>query len=220
MLHYIHAIIANPPLGSTSGPVSVETAADVLVFAPWRPVRIIRWGFICTSTVNDATNALALTLDLRPTAGSNVSRTTGASTILSGQTGWNASALPQFFYDLAGGSMTFAAGASQIAAGKAAFHEVASQKPSATYSPYYPDPDTAFDSPGGVNTQFVIYPGQEAVIAVQAVAPAAGAGKFFLEIEEQAFEGNSSNNKIAVSGIPSSIIPTPSDPGVWTRFLS
>jgi hypothetical protein len=220
MLNFLHRTIANPAEGSTSAPVTVTVAGDVLIHAPSRPIRIVRWGFICTTTVNDATNVLALSLDVRPTVGSNVGRITGATTIISGQTGWNASALPQFMYDLAGGTITMVAGTSQLAAGQVAYHEVASQKPSATYSPYYPDPQTAFDSPGGVATGLVIYPGQEVLIAVQPTPPGAGAGKFFLEVEEQAFEGSKSNNAILVSGVPSSIRPTPSDPGTLNRFLN
>ncbi len=220
MLFYQHEVYSNPPLGSTSAPVSVTAAANGLILGSHKPFRVVRWAFLATTTVNDATNALKLTCDFRPTAGSDAGRITGASTVNAAQTGWNAPSLPAVLYDLAGGSMTLVAGTSQIAAGQIIYHEVAAQKPSATYTPYYPDPDTANDSPGGVNAQFVVYPGQELVLAVQSVAPAAGAGKFLVEVEALAFTGSKNNYPQLASGIPSAIRPTPSDPGTLTRVLS
>ena len=220
MLNYYHRTVNNPAEGTTAAPIALTSAANVLIYRSHRPFRVVRWGLTVTTTINDATNALVLSCDLRPTAGSDVGRITGTSTVISAQSGWNASALPQFQYDLAGGTITMTAGASQLAAGQVAYHDVNPQKPSATYTPYYPDPDTAFDSPGGVSTQFVVYPGQEVVIAVQPTAPGAGAGTIFLAIEEQAFQGSKSNNPVVVSGVPSSIRPTPSDPGTLNRFLN
>jgi hypothetical protein len=219
MSNPLHRIISNPAEGSTTASVAL-TAGPVLIYAPWRPIRIVRWGMVCVTTVNDTTNALKLTCDLRPTAGSSTGQVTGASTLISAQTGWNASTLPQLFYDTKGGSITLTASASQVAAGQAIYHEVGPQAPSAAYSPYYPDPDTAFDAGSGVATGFLVYPGQEVVITSQATAPATGAGKFFLEVDEQAFAGSGDNNRIVVTGIPSILTPTPSDPGVWTRYLN
>lgn len=220
MLDYKHRIIGNPAEGSTTASVAVTSSTNVLIFAPWRPVRVIRWGMVCITTVNDSTNALTLTCDLRPTAGSDTNRVTGATTVVAAQSGWNASNLPAFYYDAAGGSITLTASTSQVAAGAAVYHNVNPAKPSTTYSPYYPDPDTALDSPGGVNTGFVVYPGQEVVIKVQTTAPNAGAGKFFLEVEEQAFVAPGNNLPNLATGVPSAIVPTPSRPGTLTRYLS
>ena len=219
MLFYQHRMITNPAEGASGGTGYPTVAAGTkLAYAPPKPIRVVRWGFICTTTVNDGTNALKLTCDLRAVAGG--STVTGTSTVIAAQSGWNAPNLPPVLYDLNGGSLTLVAGTSQVAAGAVVYHEVASQKPSATFSPYYPDPQTAFDAPGGVNAEFAVYPGQEVLITSQATAPAAGAGIFFLEVEELAFTGSGNNYPRIGTGVPSGITPTPSDPGTLTRVLS
>lgn len=221
MLFYQHRMITNPAEGASGGTgyVLVTSATPTkFAYAPLKPIRVVRWGFICAVTVNDATNALKLTCDVRAVVGGTT--TTGVSTVIAAQSGWNAPNLPPVLFDLAGGSLTLTASASQVAAGQVVYHEVAPQKPSATYSPYYPDPDVAFDSPGGVNAQFAVYPGQEVLITSQPTQPAAGAGIFFMEVEELAFTGSGNNYPRIGTGIPAGITPTPSDPGTLTRFLS
>lgn len=159
---------------------SVTSAADVLWFHPGRPVQIIRWGIIATTAVADATNGLKLTGDLRPTAGSNTNRVTGAS---------NTSTL----VDTAGGSLSVPAATTQIAAGKGAYHNV--------QSPGAPALEAAV-------TEFVVWPGQEFVIAVQATAPAAGAGYFFVEYKELPLVGDS---KLVSTGVVSGNTPSVSN---------
>lgn len=203
----LHGRLSNPPQGATSGYVSVTVAGDILRVAPVAPIQIVRWGFDAAVGVADATNALKLTGDVRPTMGSNTGRTTGATTTVSSQTGYNASSQPAFLTDTAGGSLTLTAAASQLAAGKGVSHEVNPQAGSGSPS-LYPQPDTAFSAPGGVDTQLVIYPGQEFVIAVQATAPAAGSGSAWVEYRELANVGPGYAGLATV--IPSSISPTPS----------
>src|SRR5271169_5839582 len=90
---------ANTGSGSEPG-TAVTSAGAKLILAPNLPVAIMRWGFICTETVNDATNPLVITLDFHPTVGSAGSAVVGATTTLASQTGWNASSLPSFYTDL------------------------------------------------------------------------------------------------------------------------
>lgn len=202
-----HDRVTNPSQGSTAAYISVA-AGDVFRLSPNAPIRIVRWGFICTTTVNDATNALKLTGDIRVTAGTDTGRVTGATTVVASQQGYNASNLPAFNTDAAGGSLTLVASASQVAAGKGVYHDLNPQTGSG--SPLlYPQPDTAFVSPGGVDTQLVVYPGQEFLIKSQATAPAAGAGIFFVEFEALGFQGTGYAQLAQI--VPASISPTPSN---------
>lgn len=219
---------ANTGSGSEPG-TSVTSAGAKLIFAPNVPCAIMRWGFICTQTVNDATNPLVMTLDFHPTVGSAAGAVVGATTSLASQTGWNASTLPSFFTDLAGGSMTLTKGTSQIAAGKGAYHFIQPQTkmpPTDSSTNPVPSPDTAFVPGGGMQSLgFTIYPGQEVQVSVSAVAPGAGAGIFFIHYLHLAFEGaGSAYGQVATSNlatlIPSSITPVVGDPGIWTRFNS
>ncbi len=214
---------ANTGTGSEPG-TSVTSAGSKLILAPNLPCAIMRWGFICTQTVNDATNPLVLTLDWHPTVGSTVGAVVGATTTLSSQTGWNASALPAFFTDLAGGSITLTKGTSQIAAGKGAYHQINPQTkmpPNDASTNPVPSPDTAFVPGGGMQSLgLTVYPGQEVQLSVSAVAPTAGSGIFFIHYLHLAFEGSGSNYGNVATGIPSSITPVVGDPGIWTRLTS
>lgn len=203
-----HRFVTYPSLGDPATAYKVVTsAANVFRLTPSVPIQIIRWGLIATTTVNDGANGLKLTGDVRPTAGSDSSRVTGASTSVASQTGYNATGQPGFYYDTAGGSITLTASATQLVAGKFAYHDVAPQAPQS--SGYYPDPDTVQASPGGVDTQLVIYPGQEFLIAVQATAPGAGAGVLFAEFLELPFQGSGYSGATQI--VPAAIRPTPSD---------
>jgi len=214
---------ANTGSGAEPG-TSVASAGSKLILAPNLPVAVIRWGFICTSTVNDGTNPLVLTMDWHPTVGSTVGAVVGATTTLSSQTGWNASALPAFFTDLAGGSITFTKGTSQIAAGKGAYHQINPQTkmpPNDASTNPVPSPDTAFVPGGGMQSLgLTVYPGQEVQLSVSAVAPGAGAGILFIQYLHLAFGAAGNNYENVATGIPSSIVPVVGDAGVWTRFTS
>lgn len=226
---YLHKRITNPSEGGVGGYASFASAADIFRWSPGAPAMVLRWGVIATTTVNDGSNGLKLTCDLRPTAGSDTGRLKGATYTVASQGGYNAAASPAFYIDyggtgttlgLGGGSITLTASATQIVAGKGVYHNVNPQAPTGStlasgvitaLGGYYPSPDTAFVPPGGIPTQFMVYPGQEVVIAVQATAPGAGAGVIFLEVIEQAFQGDYNNYGDVLSGVPSSISPTPSN---------
>jgi hypothetical protein len=218
---------------TTAGATPVEGAAistsgnggtDILTIRPSRPIAVLRWGFICTTLVNDGTNALALTFDWYPLAGSNSNRVVGATTTLQSQTGWNASALPAFYTDLAGGSITFTASASQIAAGKGAYHQINPQTkmpPNDASTNPVPSPDTAFVPGGGMQSLgLTVYPGQEVRMRLVSTAPTAGAIVPFVHYFPLAFQGAGSNYENVATGIPSSITPVVGDPGIWTRVLT
>lgn len=236
---FTHRVITNPAIGTTGAYIGVSAAADILRYSPPTPILILRWGLLATTTINDATNALKMTCDLRPTVGSDVGRLTGATFTVAVGAGYNAAGQPAFYVDyggagttlgLGGGSITLTAGTSQLAAGKGVFHNVNPQAPTSStiaggvissLSGTYPAPDTAFVAPGGVDTQFVVYPGQEVLIRVQPNAPGAGAGIAFLDIVELPFVGDNNNYANVASLVPSSIAPTPSNATVnMTRVLS
>lgn len=232
---YRHKRITNPPEGAASAYLAVTSAADVLRFSPGAPCQVMRWGFIATTTVNDATagHGLRLTCDLRPTAGSDTGRLVGGTFVVAAGSGYNASGAPAIYLDYGGvtttlgkggGTITVAASATQVLAGAGVFHNVWPQVPTGStvasgivtvLGGYYPSADTAFVPPGGVPEQFMVYPGQEVVIAVRAntVVPTAGAGIFFLELIEFPLTVSGNNNSGAVTGVPSSISPTPSNSG-------
>lgn len=219
---------ANTGTGAEPG-TSVTSAGSKLIFAPNIACAVLRWGFICTTTVNDATNPLVLTMDWHPTVGATAGAVIGATTQLASQTGWNAGTLPAFYTDLSGGSMTFVKGTSQIAAGKGAYHLINPQTkmpPNDASTNPVPSPDTAFVPGGGMQSiGLTVYPGQELQISVAAVAPGAGAGIFFIHYWHLAFEGaGAAYGGLATTnlatGIPSSITPVVGDPGMWSRFLT
>ncbi len=211
--------------GSGAEPsAAVTSAGSKLILVPNIACAILRWGFICTTTVNDATNPLVMTLDWHPTVGSTAGAVVGATTLVASQTGWNASTLPAFYTDLAGGSITLTKGASQLAAGKGVYHLLNPQTkmpPNDASTNPVPSPDTAFVPGGGMNSLgLTIYPGQEVQLSVSAIAPAAGAGVFFIHYYHLAFEGSGSNYENVATGIPASITPVVGDPGIWTRLLT
>lgn len=214
---------ANTGSGSEPG-TSVTTSGPKLILAPNISLAIVRWGFICTQTVNDATNPLVLTLDFHPTVGSVSGLVAGSTTLVASQTGWNSSTLPAFYTDLAGGSITLTKGTSQIAAGKGVYHQInpqAKMPPTDASANPVPSPDTANVAGGGqVSMGFSVYPGQEVALSVAPVAPGAGAGIFFVHYYHLAFAGSGVNYANVATGIPSGITPMVGDPGVWTRALT
>lgn len=182
MQQKLHHVITQPSEGNNSAGYATVAAGAKLIYSPSRPVQVVRWGFLCTTTVNDGTNALKLTGDVRPTIGSASGQVTGATATVQATQGYNAAGQPALFTDTAGGSLTLTASASQVAAGAGVYHNV---NPQAAVSP-----STIYPAVGGVDTQLVIYPGQEFVITSQATAPSAGNGVYFVEVEELAFQGN------------------------------
>lgn len=221
--------IVNPAQGTTASYVSVASSADVFRYSPPVPCLVLRWGFIATTTVNDNTNGLKLTCDLRPTAGSDTGRLTGATFTVATSSGYNATNSPAFYIDYGGtgttlgaggGSITLTASTTQVVAGKGVYHTLNPQAPTGStvasgvitaLGGYYPAADANFTPPGGVDTQFLVYPGQEVLIKVQATAPSAGVGILWMDVIEQAFAGGTNNYAAAANQIPSSISPTPSN---------
>lgn len=204
-LGFLHKNVQNPAEGQAAAGaetyVSVTTAQDILVWAPSKPVQIVRWGFIATTTVNDGANALKLRGDFRPTAGSNAGRVNGVTTTVAASSGYNAAGQPALFSDTAGGTLTLTPSATQVVAGQGVYHQVNPQTAGATG--VYPAPDTSPGAGAGVDTQLVIYPGQEFVLTIVATAPAAGAGVFFVEARELPNQGDTK--------YPSAFSPTPSN---------
>jgi hypothetical protein len=219
---------ANTGSGSEPG-TSVASAGSKLILAPNISIAIMRWGFICTTTVNDATNPLVMTLDWHPTVGSTSGAVVGATTVTSAASQWNASTQGAFATDLAGGSITLTKGTSQIAAGKGVFHLIQPQTkmpPNDASTNPVPSPDTALVPGGGMQSLgFTVYPGQEVQVSVSAVAPGAGAGIIFIHYFHLSFEGQGTayaaiNSSTLATGIPSSITPVVGDPGMWVRAIS
>lgn len=218
----IHEIIYSPPNGSVGSQVTFAASTSMLTYTPSRPVRIIRWGAIVTTApVDTGTANLQFTGDLWPTANVNTGKTTGSTTSIQA-TGYNASNSPLFYVDTAGGSLTILnaqiKSPATVPIGSVLWHNVNPQ--AAQTGGYYPAPDTALIPPGGVDTQLVIYPGQSFVINCVSVGTTPGAGKFFLEVEEQAFVADYNNNPMVVTGYPSSngTTPTPSWPFAVAAF--
>lgn len=216
-------------LNTGAEPGVTVAAGAKLLLAPTTPVAVLRWGFICTTLVNDASNALKLSLDWHPTVGSAASSVVGATTVTATAAQWNASNQGAFATDLAGGSITLTASASQIAAGKGVYHLMQPQTkmpPNDASTNPVPSPDTAFVPGGGeMSLGLTVYPGQEVLLNSNATAPGAGAGIFFIHFWHLAFEGQGAgygaiNNSALATGIPSSITPVVGDPGIWTRFIS
>ena len=63
----------------TATTAAIDTAGDMLVFTPAVPVDIVSFGVTLTTTTSVAVTVL--TLDKRPTAGSDTARTAAQSTI-------------------------------------------------------------------------------------------------------------------------------------------
>jgi hypothetical protein len=223
MLNFKHRVIQNPAEGLVTGfAITFASSTVMLQFQPSKPVRIVRWGAVVTTTASDSGSAtLVFTGNVWPTAGSSASAVVGSTTTVQSANGYNASNAAVFYVDTAGGSLTVPnaqlnAGGG-VVAGSVIWHNV---NPQATQTGgYYPAPDTALIPPGGVSTQLVIYPGQSFVINCTGVGSTAGAGKLFLEVEEQPFVADFNNNALVVSGYPSnSTTPTPSLPFAHAAF--
>jgi hypothetical protein len=215
MFDYKHRTIQNPAEGLVTSPgiTFVSSATNMLLFNPSRPVRIVRWGVVIMTTATDAgsTHGLKFTCDTYTSAGATGTHVTGSTTSFGGaNTGYNASNNPVFYIDTAGGSLSVpnAVLALGLAVGTVLWHNV--NPLTSQTGGYYPAPDTALISPGGVSTQLVIYPGQSVSIACADIGSTAGAGKIFLEVQEQPFQVDYNNNQLAVTGVLSTIVPTPS----------
>jgi hypothetical protein len=130
--------------------------------------------------------------DVYPTPiGSGTKVYTGATATFGGaSTSYNASNTPQFYVDTGGGTLTIAnallVSPATVPIGSVLWHTVNPQ--AAQTGGYYPAPDTSLIPPGGVNTGLVIYPGQSfQIYCVTGTTSTPGHGKFFIDIEEQAF---------------------------------
>lgn len=61
--------------GGSNGPVVFTSTGDKLVFTPPAPVRVLKWGFIMSSVaLSTGAAGLSMTLEQRPTAGSDTNR--------------------------------------------------------------------------------------------------------------------------------------------------
>ena len=83
-------------IGAAATSTVTISAAQLLLYLPTRPVRVVRWGFIASAKILDnASGVLTLKCNLLPelTATGNV--VTGATTSVSTQTGYNSTSLPQ-----------------------------------------------------------------------------------------------------------------------------
>jgi len=170
--------------GGSATFTSVTSTGTVLSLRPTRPAQIIRWGFIAATVVDDATYPLTLTGNLRPVIGSTSNQTVGSTnTVQSATNGYNAAGQPALYSDVAGGSLTLTASASQVAAGKGVYHTMNPQAPAS--GSYYPVPGSTQPA----DTQLVVYPGQEFAIVIGATAPNAGTGVFFVEYKPLPFQG-------------------------------
>lgn len=106
---------------------ALTAAGDLVKIQPSRPIIVTDWGITFT-TSGTGTNGVA-TGNLRPTAGSTVGQTVGASAAYTSPTGQAGTV------DTAGGAMTLTGGSANIAAGKQLAHRI------------YPEP-----APGGLAT--------------------------------------------------------------------
>ena len=216
--------------GTSTITIAASASAAMLLYFPTRPVRVVRWGFVAGVKISDnSSGVLTLKCNLWPEGISNSNAVVGATTAVSSQTGYNSTSLPAYYTDLAGGTISVSnatlTASAGIPLGSLLYHNVWPQTAgtfltSGGTGSYYPNPSQSVSSvgaytlapPGGVSTQFVVYPGQAVSITATAVPSTPGSGKFFLELEEQAFTAPLNNNQLAVTGVPSSIQPTPSDP--------
>jgi len=148
-------------------------------------------GFLATTTVNDSTKRrLFLVVGFYgPTAGVECGAGSPERVLSNARRrrAGNAPNLPAVLYDLSLVARftpdCWCLSASR--AGKIAYHEVAAQKPSTTYSPYYPDPpDGLRQAPGGVKrTARDLPPARNSLSPSTRLPPPLGAGKVFIEVE-------------------------------------
>lgn len=142
---------------------TLSATGDKLVFDVGRPVVIVEWGFIVTTAIS-GTVGLA-TLNLRPTAGSTVGQTVGASSSSTGPAGETQNS------DTAGGQITLAA----LTAGKAYMHRISLQAAAVGGVSGL----TSSTSPQGLK----VIPGQEAAINVGTATTAGAAIPFITYFE-------------------------------------
>ncbi len=108
VLGVLHDNIQYPVAGGLTSGILVTTTGDKAAFTPNFPCRIIRWGIIWD--VAPTVTPPVLTLDFRPTAGSNTNRVTGLVTA---------------GVDAAGGTITSPAiGAAGTLQGQGLYHNV------------------------------------------------------------------------------------------------
>lgn len=135
-----HDNLQFPAAGSLTAGVAVTGTGDKLVFTPNAPVRIIRWGIIVDTSFT--VTAPKLTMDFRPTAGSNTNRVTGS--VSNG-------------IDTAGGSIQSPAiGQPGTLQGQGLYHNVVA---------------AVLGAASGLDG-FVLFPGQQAVVNVATAATA------------------------------------------------
>lgn len=217
MLTNVRRTIITPAEGLVTD-VTFVAATAMATFAPYKPYRIIRWGAIVTiAPVDNASNTLQFRGDVYPTPIGTGTKVATGSTTSNANTGYNSTNQPTFYVDTGGGTLTVPnaqlVSPATVPIGTVLFHTVNPQ--AAQTGGYYPAPDTALIPPGGVNTQLVIYPGQSfQIFCVGVPASTAGHGKFFIDVEEQAFTADFNNNAMVVSGYPNTngTTPTPSWP--------
>lgn len=159
---------------------TLSVTGDKLVIDPGRPIVVVEWGVVLTTALSGA-SGLA-TMNLRPTAGSTVGQTVGASTSSTGPAGETQ------FSDTAGGQMALA----PLAAGKAYMHRVSLQAAAVA---------GVSGNTGSTSAQgLVVNPGQEVAINVGTGA-GAGAGIPFITYFELPSVGDSvaagTNNAMA-----------------------
>lgn len=221
-LNNLHRMIQNPAEGLVTSPfIQFATTTAMLLFTPSRPCRIVRWGVVVGNTAPVAASTVTLKFTGDVFAAPGGTQTTGSTTSFGGaSTSYNSSNSPVFYVDTAGGSLTvpvaaITAATQTVVAGSVLWHNVNPQV--SQTGGYYPAPDTALISPGGVDTQLLIYPGQQFQVTCATVGTTtAGYGKIFLEVEEQGFVADYNNNQLVTTGVqPTAILPTPSSPLAW-----
>lgn len=221
MINYMHRVITNPAdMGGTTTGQATLTGANAVIqtLTAFRPMRIVRWGVVVTTTITGAgTFQLAGGVRVGPLFASGTT-TAGSTATVQIANGYNSSNSPAFFVDTAGGTATIPnASLSSLTPGAVIYHNVNPQV--AQTGGYYPAPDTAFIPPGGVSTQLWLAPGNSfQLTSVNAMT--AGAVCSFIEVEEQAWTADFNNNQMLPAGFAglSSILPTPSDPAQVAIF--
>lgn len=63
------------PTGSAGGPVDFNATGDKLLFAPAQPIEVYRFGFQTIEAMDPDAGGFVIALDIRPTIGSDTSRT-------------------------------------------------------------------------------------------------------------------------------------------------
>lgn len=69
-----HLQVFSTQMGAQTAEDLSAAAADHFVWAPGTPIRVVGFGFVCVEVVGDATTAAVVSLDLRPTVGSDTNR--------------------------------------------------------------------------------------------------------------------------------------------------